>query len=196
MAHSTVRDQLSALRSTTEGDAWGFLEGLSPIHTAWHMPGSRRYGFLLFHHRVVRYFNANVNGPLGLGIAPYSAADFAAGGQFEDAPWPLPGAFPGPVQRLEDLRELSSIIEEWHNVGAHAVVGAVTGTPMMQPDRNIFYRPFWRLHGFIDEEFKKALVSYGNAVHPPSGGGLHTIANASNIAQHIEESHHSFVPVI
>jgi hypothetical protein len=188
MAHSTVRNQLISLRNSTREDAWGFLEGLSPIHTVWHGPGARRYGFLLFHHRVLRYFRSNVEGPLSLGITPYSTADFSSGGMFESVPWPLPGALTGPVSSLEGLAEYSSVVEEWHN-SAHGAIGAVTGAPMMDPTVNIFYRPFWRLHSFIDEEFKTALVAYGNAAHPPVG-------TPTSIAGHIEESHHSFVPAI
>jgi hypothetical protein len=57
MAHENTREALIVIANNSNGDALGFLEAFSPIHSDWHVP-QRTYGFLLFHHRVVRYFKA------------------------------------------------------------------------------------------------------------------------------------------
>ena len=61
MSHSEFRDRLIALANETSGNPSGFLEGLSDVHGNWHEANVRTYGFLLFHHRVVRYYNAIVD---------------------------------------------------------------------------------------------------------------------------------------
>ena len=76
MAHSPIRDQLIALANNTAGNPMGFLEGLSDIHDDWHGEVVRTYGFLLFHHRVVRYFNAVVNSQLQSPVAAYARVIF------------------------------------------------------------------------------------------------------------------------
>jgi hypothetical protein len=181
MAHPPIRDRLVAIASTNAGDAAGFLEDLSDVHDDWHSEFTRTYGFLLFHHRVVRYFQALVNIPLDLKIASYTDADL----QNMNAQ-----AFVEPnlaaIDTLGELAQLSSSIESWHNT-AHGRLARATGTPMMDPRRNIFFRPFWQLHLYIDAFFVQVLDQYGDRVHP----GQFVIPAA--VAGHIEVSHHGWV---
>ena len=65
-----------------------------------------------------------------------------------------------------------------------------TGTPMMDPRQNICFRPFWQLHGYIDNLFIRVLDQYGNRAHPSQ------FVTASAIASHIEAAHHGWVPRI
>jgi hypothetical protein len=69
-------------------------------------------------------------------------------------------------------------------------IGIATQTPMMDPRQNIFFRPFWQLHLYIDNLFRGMLQQYGNRAHP---GQFLTVGA---IAAHIEERHHSWVPRI
>ncbi len=182
MAHPNTRDELIAIANSNNGDPLGFLEDLSPIHTGWHAPG-RTDGFLLFHHRVVRYFKAIVNPAVNPPVVPFTDAEFEDMGSS-----PFVGG-PENVASLSDLEAFSTDIESWHN-GAHARIQVATGVPMMNAAENIFYRVFWQLHFFIDDRFKVGLQQYEAAVHPGA------FLNVSAIAAHIEIRHHSWVPRI
>ena len=76
MTHEVFRDRLITLAGATAGDPAGFLDGLSPIHDAWHREGSRTYGFLLFHTRVVRHFNQIVAPVVQPQIESFTEAEF------------------------------------------------------------------------------------------------------------------------
>jgi hypothetical protein len=180
MAHATVRDQLTALAGATSGDPGGFLDGLSPIHTAWHRTGNRTYGFLLFHTRVVRSFNQIVAPAVQPEIRPFTDEDYENMGVrlFE---YELQS-----VDALAELADFSTTIESWHNT-AHMAIGTATGTPMMDPAQNIFFRPFWQLHRYIDDMFLEVLNQYGNRAHPQQ------FVTASATASHIEVAHHGWV---
>src|SRR5437870_1478694 len=70
------RNALDQLGSQTRNDPQGFLDGFSPIHTQWHQTRNQdqqQYGFLLFHHRVCLWFNANVNARQQTPITPFTA---------------------------------------------------------------------------------------------------------------------------
>ncbi|MBI5915288.1 MAG: hypothetical protein HY842_07920 [Bacteroidetes bacterium] len=180
MAHATVRSQLIALASSTVGNPLGYLDGLSPIHANWHSGAPRTYGFLLFHFRVVRDFRANVNSSLAVPVVPYTAAQLTAMG--------VAGAPPATagVNTLAELRTFSQAIERWHNA-AHEQIGMATGAPMMDARQNIYYRPFWQLHFYINDRFQTVLNQYGNSAH----AGMFLSVDA--VASHIEVSHHSMV---
>lgn len=179
MAHSTFRDRLITLRNATLTTPDGFLEGLSDIHDDWHGQ-PRTYGFLLFHHRVVRYFDEIVNNPLGLGIVAYSPADLEGMGVAALT------ANPAGVDTLGELSTYSSAFETWHN-GAHGRIEVATGAPMMDARININYAPFWRLHKFIDARFQTVLQQYANRAHPGA------LATPFASARHIEAAHHNWV---
>ena len=182
MAHESTRDALITIANNNNGDPLGFLEALSPIHLNWHQPAPP-YGFLLFHHRVVRYFKAIVDPQVNPSIAPFTNAEFDGMGI---NPF---GGGPENIASLNDLAAFSGNIQNWHN-GAHQNIQAATGVPMMDPEENIFYRVFWQLHFFIDDRFKVGLQQYEAAVHPGA------FLNVSAIAAHIEIRHHSWVPRI
>jgi hypothetical protein len=181
MAHPPMRDRLVAIASTNAGDPAGFLEDLSDVHDDWHGEFTRTYGFLLFHHRVVRYFQAIVNDPLELGITPYADADLQGMNiqRFVD-----PNL--ANVDTLGELARLSESIESWHNT-THGRLATATGTPMMDPRRNIFFRPFWRLHLYIDAFVVQVLDQYGDRVHPGQ------FVTPGAVASHLEVSHHGWV---
>ena len=183
MSHANMRDRLIALAGNTAGDSSDFLDGLSPIHVDWHDEFQHTYGFLLFHHRVVRYFNNIVNAGLQPPITAFAANDFQG---MNAQP------FQGNLANIDTLGELASFsnsIESWHG-GAHMQIGTATGTPMMDPAQNIYFRPFWRLHLYIDGLFRTVLQQYGNRAHP------NQFVNPTAVAGHIESSHHSWVPRI
>ncbi len=122
MSHQSFRDQLNTLAGTTSQDPGGFLEGLSPIHAAWHSE-PRGYGFLLFHNRVVRHFKAIVAPVVQPEIIPYTLGELEAMGieRFE------PDL--SDVDALNEMAGFSAALESWHNT-AHGAIGAATGTPM------------------------------------------------------------------
>ena len=183
MAHEPTRDALIALSNNNSANPIGFLEGLSDIHDDWHQPFGRTYGFLLFHLRVVRYFNNIVNPAVNPKITPYLKKDFDNMGYSEF------GGGVGGVDTLGGLVNISSEIENWHNI-AHSRIGAATGAPMMDARVNIYFRPFWQLHYYIDGLFQVALRQYGANVHRDQ------FLNIEAIAAHIETAHHSRVPNI
>jgi hypothetical protein len=180
MSHEPFRDELVALAGSTAQDPTGFLEGLSPIHDAWHTQGARTYGFLLFHHRVVRYFNANVAPTVAPPIIAFDNPAFEKMGvqAFE---FDLSG-----TDTLAALATFSTTIEDWHNT-AHMAIGMATGVPMMDPRQNIFFRPFWQLHFFIDDLFDTALAQYASRAHP------NQFVTSDAAAGHIEARHHGWV---
>ena len=156
---------------------------LSPIHDDWHTEASRGYGFLLFHNRVVRSFKAIVGPAVDPAIDPFTDQ------QVQDMQvQPFQADLAG-VETLEDLVSFSISVESWHNT-AHMGIGMATGTPMMDPRQNIFFRPFWQLHFYIDDLFGVTLQQYGERAHP----GQFVISSA--IAGHIEARHHGWVPRI
>jgi len=183
VAHSPVRDQLVALASSNSGDPMGFLEGLSDIHADWHGENVRTYGFLLFHNRVVRYFNAIVNSALAAPVAAYTPATLQ-----QDGAQPFGGNLAN-VDTLAELRSLSLAIESWHNT-SHSQIGFATQVPMMDPRQNIFFRPFWQLHLYIDGLFQTGLQQYAAGAH----AGQFLAPEA--VAAHLEAAHHSWVPRI
>ena len=183
MAHEATRGALIALANDTSANPAGFLEGLSDIHEDWHQQFVRTYGFLLFHFRVVRYFNSIVNPALNPGIEAYTKADFVEMGYDE-----FEGSAAG-VDTLGELANFSTAFENWHNT-AHLRIEADTGAPMMDARVNILYRAFWRLHYYVDDKFKVVLQQYGDSVHQGQ------FLNLEAIAAHIEIAHHSRVPSI
>jgi hypothetical protein len=178
-----MRDRLVAIASTNSANPEGFLEDLSDVHDDWHSEFVRSYGFLLFHHRVVRYFETIVNAPLGLGLTAYTDGDLEG---LNAQPF---GGSLANVDTLGELASLSASIESWHNT-AHGALATATGTPMMDPRRNIFFRPFWRLHLYIDDFLTRALDQYGDRAHPGQ------FVTPTTVASHIEVSHHGWVPRI
>ena len=183
MSHSPTRDQLVALANNNPSDPMGFLEGLSPIHAAWHQETLRTYGFLLFHHRVVRYFNTIVVPAVQPAVTAFTGAQLTA----MDVQ-PFGGSTQG-VDTLGGLATFSSGLESWHNT-AHMRIGMATGAPMMDPSQNIFFRPFWQLHLYIDQFFQTVLQQYATKAHP------NQFLTADSAAGHIEASHHGWVPRI
>lgn len=184
MSHMEFRNRLIALANDNASNPSGFLEGLSDIHADWHDPNTlRTYGFLLFHHRVVRYFNTIVNAQSSPPVAAFTANDLNG---MNVQPF---GGSLASIDTLIELADLSDSIESWHN-NAHMRIGMATGTPMMDPRQNIFFQPFWRLHLYIEAMFQTTLQQYANRQHP----GQFVDANA--IAGHLEVSHHGWVPRI
>jgi hypothetical protein len=183
VSHAPFRDRLVTLAGATAQDPGGFLEGLSPIHDDWHTEASRGYGFLLFHNRVARSFNSIVAPAVSPAIEAFTDQQFRDMGVR-----PFQAELTG-IDTLEELVAFSTSIESWHNT-AHMGIGTATGTPMMDPRQNIFFRAFWQLHYYIDEAFETTLRQYGDRAHP----GQFVIASA--VAAHIEARHHGWVPRI
>lgn len=183
MSHQVFRDRLVTLAAAAGSDPNAFLEGLSPIHDAWHAQGVRSYGFLLFHHRVVRYFNRIVAPALPGGVEPFTEQELEA---MQVQPYREDLS---TVDTLAELAAASTSIENWHN-GAHMGIGMNTGVPMMDPRQNIFFRAFWQLHLYIDDLFDAMLRQYGERTHPAQ------FLNDDAAASHIEARHHGWVPRI
>jgi hypothetical protein len=180
MSHETFRNQLVQLVSSTSADSAAFLEGLSPIHFDWHNQGVRTYGFLLFHHRVVRYFERVVGSQLPAPIKGFTEQELTS---MQVQPYNRDLSHD---DTLAELAGASTSIEDWHN-GAHMGIGMATGVPMMDPRQNIFFRAFWQLHLYIDGLFTPILRQYGDRAHP----GQFVTPNA--VASHIEARHHGWV---
>ncbi len=183
MAHPPMRDRLVAIANSNIGNPSGFLEDLSDPHEDWHREFTRTYGFLLFHHRVVRSFQAVVNPTLQTPVTPFSDGDFQTMGvqPFQ--------ANLGGIDALDELAAFSSAIESWHNT-AHGGIASATGTPLMDPRQNIFFRAFWQLHLYIEEFFVQILDQYGDSAHPGQ------FVAPDLVASHIETAHHGWVPRI
>lgn len=180
MAHPPMRDRVVAIANANATDPAGFLEDLSDIHFDWHAEFVRSYGFLLFHHRVVRYFQTIVNSQLERPVSAYAAEDLR-GMNVQ----PYTGDL-ADVDTLGELASFSSDIESWHNT-AHGRLQTATGTPLMDPRQNIFFRPFWQLHLYIDDFFARALAQYGERAHPGQ------FISSTTVASHIETRHHGWV---
>jgi len=183
MAHAPMRDRLAAVASANSGDPGGFLEDLSDPHDDWHAEFVRSYGFLLFHHRVVRYFQTIVNSQLQPAVAAFTPQDLQG---MNIQPF---GGNVANVDTLGELASFSSAIESWHNT-THGQLASATGAPMMDPRQNIFFRAFWQLHLYIDAFFVQVLGQYGNRAHPGQ------FVTPGAIASHLEASHHGWVPRI
>lgn len=183
MAHSVFRDRLIALANETADNPSGFLEGLSDIHADWHGVEVPTYGFLLFHHRVVRYYNSIVNAQLNPPVTAFTAADFK---NMNVQPFADKTT---NIDTLVEMADFSDSVQSWHNT-AHMQIGMATGAPMMDPRQNVFFRPFWRLHYYIEKLFQTVLLQYGNKQHPGQ------FVDDTAIASHLEVSHHSWVPRI
>ena len=171
------------------GNSWLFLEELGPLHERWHsVPRTARtVGFLLFHWHVVQDFKT-LKLDKTMNARAYTEDDFGAGGQFDQADWK---SHMGDVQDAADLDGLvrySEAIESWHNE-AHMVIGDATGAPMMQPRINIFYRPFWGLHFFINEKFTTQLGSYARGSKLPS-------KQPATVVQSVESQHRAYLKAI
>ena len=179
MAHSEFRNRLISLANENSGNPSGFLENLSDIHDDWHGTTPRTYGFLLFHHRLVRYFNTIVNQGWNLNLTGYTSAELQGMGVV-DAP------ATANIDTLGELSSYSARIEGWHNT-AHGRIGNATGVPMMDARQNIFFVPFWKLHLYIENRFQTCLQQYGTSVHP------NQFLNVTSISGHIEAGHHSWV---
>ena len=180
MSHAPFRDRLVALAGSTAQDPGGFLEGLSSIHDDWHTEFSRGYGFLLFHNRVVRNFKAIVLPAINPTIDGFTDQEFQAMGV-----QPFQSNLAN-VDTLSELVSFSTSIESWHN-GVHMAIATATGTPMMDPRQNVFFRAFWQLHFYIDDLFNTTLEQYGNGAHP------NQFVIPSAVASHIEARHHGWV---
>jgi hypothetical protein len=183
VSHALMRDRLIALAGSTSQDPGGFLQGLSDIHFDWHNESPTTYGFLLFHNRVVNYFKAIVLPAVEPTIEPFTEREF------RDMGVQLLQDDPASADTLGGLATFSSSIRSWHNT-AHDNIGQATGTPMLDPRQNIFFRPFWQLHLFIDDLFQVALQQYGDQAHT----GQFVMPSA--VAGHIEARHHGWVPAI
>ena len=183
MSHSPTRDQLVTLANNSASDPSGFLDGLSEIHNAWHTESLRTYGFLLFHHRVVRYFKTIVGPQVQPAMTGFTDQQLT---KMEVQPF---GGATAGVDALGELASFSSSIESWHNT-AHMRIGMATGVPMMDPRQNIFFRPFWQLHFYIDSFFETVLKQYADNAHP------NQFVTPESVTGHIEASHHGWVPRI
>ena len=152
-----------------------FLNGLSPIHVAWHStPVS--HGFLLFHWEVIKHFKA-VGGPVQFGgVTAFTTTQLSNFG----APYNVNVAVAQGDQA--GLMDFSTAIQGWHN-GAHMSIQMATGLNMMNAGTNIYLREFWQLHYFINAKFESKLKNYRH------------VANQSipDVIAHIETNHHSAV---
>src|SRR5687767_8176074 len=66
-------------------------------------------------------------------------------------------------RNVEDLIRYSRQLELCH-YGWHMAIEERTRTPLMDPYVNIYYRAFWYLHFFINNEFEAQLNSYRSAI--------------------------------
>jgi hypothetical protein len=156
MAHTFTTIALSRLgrEARRRDDPSYFLDRFGPMHRRWHSLSSnaRPLGFLLYHWHVIQAFKI-AGGPRFVGggsITPYTPANFAAFG------WPYNVTAQASAGDVDSLANFSFEIEMWHN-DAHMAIGMATDTPMMDPEENIWYLPFWRLHYFIDARFIQQL---------------------------------------
>lgn len=138
-----------------------FLNAMTTIHPWWHNRGFGFIGFLTFHKEVIL-------------ACRRSLASVAAGDFF---PAPLANMTPAydtaQLDSINDLNFFSRQIQAWHN-DVHRSPQFPPG--FMDPTRNIFMRPFWQFHHFIDQKFDQALrragyVDYDDFLE--RGGNLH-----------------------
>lgn len=189
--HSLILDRLQRAESDAKKDnnPMLYLQRLSRIHTAWHGTSfvGRRVGFLLFHWHVIKHFKA-LELESRLNVNPYREADFGNNGRFAEADWDESMGNVGPSMNLDDLIEFSQRIEAWHNE-AHMIIEDVTGAPMMDASRNIFYAAFWNLHFFINQKLEQEVKNYARSAHP-------SLTDIDSIIRHIENEHHRVVRAI
>jgi hypothetical protein len=184
--HWDERDYLIQLANETAQDPEALLGGLRDIHVFWHGQRleERTYGFLLFHYRVVRYFNGIVNSRREEPLAPYSPTEFQRMG----VP-PFPEQIVGNIQTVRDLALFSRAFELWHNL-CHEQMERATGAPLMDAAKNIYWAEFWRLHLYVDRIFHQALAQFANGSHP---GEFRTVLE---VVTYIEEEQDGWVPYI
>jgi hypothetical protein len=158
MAHTFTITALNRIgaEARRRRDPMYFIREFGPMHLRWHMLAfpARPLGFLLYHWHVIQNFK-KARGPQLWpgGVRPFTTADFANFG------WPYQVTTTATDGDIESLAAFSLDIERWHN-DAHMAIGMATGTPMMDPEENIRYLPFWRLHYFIDARFLDQLDNY------------------------------------
>ena len=58
---------------------------------------------------------------------------------------------------------------------------------MLDARQNIFFRPFWQLHLYVESLFQTTLQQYENRQHP------NQFVDVSAMSGHIEVTHHSLV---
>ena len=182
--HNNSKAQLEALKNYAMQFPAGparrtaFLNGLSPIHVAWHsLPVS--HGFLLFHWEVIKHFKA-VGGPAQFGgVIAFTATQLSNFG----APYNV--AVTVAQGDLAALSAFSVAIQSWHN-GAHMSIQMATGLNMMNAGTNIYLREFWQLHYFINARFESKLRNYRHVA----------TQSIPSVIAHIESGHHSAVPRI
>jgi hypothetical protein len=144
---------------------------------------SRSYGFLLFHSRVVRSFNAIVAPTVDRAIEPSTEQEFQDMGveAFQEDASSVPPSVTS--WRFHSDRELAQHRTHGNRRGAR---NADDGFPA-----ECLFRAFWQLHLFIDEvQFGRALRQYGDQAHPSQ------FVLPSAVADHIEARHHGWVPRI
>lgn len=148
--HIRVRDYLQELGSAYPNNPLGFVWEFAPVHAWWHnsRPGEdRQVGFLTFHRLVLLSFQRTFPGevfPADLG---------------PDSLFRLPAQVSQAALDVRDeatAKRFSEDIEGWHN-GVHNALGGVFGDPV----RNVGLASFWRFHRFIDDQFDRALQTWG-----------------------------------
>jgi hypothetical protein len=166
-----------------------YLQRLSPIHTAWHGTSfvGRRVGFLLFHWDIIQHFKI-LEIESELNVNPYREADFRGNGRFAEANWDESMGTVGPSRNLDDLIAFSQQIEAWHNE-AHMIIEDVTGAPMMDPSRNIYYPAFWNLHFFINQKFEQEAKNYAKSADP-------SLKDIDSVIRLLENEHYKIVKAI
>jgi hypothetical protein len=142
-----------------------FLDRFSSYHAAFHRRDitSRDIGFLMYHWCVIYYFRTLALDRI-MNITPYTIRDFMPWGRFYTG-----NVFCGTwlerillSRNINDLIRFSWQLELCHNEW-HAGIETVTGAPMMDPARNIYFQAFWNLHFFIDSLFVQQLIGYRDA---------------------------------
>lgn len=156
--HNNSKAQLEALKNQAmlflprPNRRLAFLNGLGPIHFAWHT-NARSHGFLLFHWEVIKQFKA-VGAPAQFGgVTAFKASDLANFGT------PYNVSVTVAKGDVAALRNFARMIEQWHD-NAHEQIMMATGLDMMNPTTNLHLREFWRLHYFINAKFEAKLRSY------------------------------------
>ena len=182
--HNNSKAQLEALKNYAMQFPVGaarrtaFLNGLSPIHVAWHsLPVS--HGFLLFHWEVIKQFKA-VGGPAQFGgVTAFTTTQLSNFGALYNVNVTVAQG------DTAALRGFSADIQNWHN-DAHMRIQMATGLNMMNAGTNIYLREFWQLHYFINTRFETKLGNYRHVANQPIPA----------VIAHIETNHHNAVPRI
>jgi hypothetical protein len=121
---------------------------------------SRQMGFLIFHWYAIRNFVRSGCPTLwGGGIRAFTLADFRS--------WTWPYIVTAQAQQndIDSLVNFSQEIQDWHN-RFHDIVTQITQAPFGDPTVNIYYREFWRLHYFINNQFLRQLSRYDGVGTP------------------------------